>query len=253
MRETLLSQLHWIFVLLPPVSVDTEHGRLRPLVRAMNDQRRLAPPRPKRLFSMLRPWRALGTLALAALPGCTETALDATLLEAEEPPVMTDVPKCVSPVPQLEQVYFIASKPTGRCLRAGEVTDIEGAPMATGYTVELVPCTDASDQEWLLLGTTSQMQIQHVDLGLNLDLEAGSLSVGTEALLYEPHGGRNQTFSLNPLPDDSQEIRAFFTDNSCLEAMRTGDNAVELQSCPSVATVVFRYQNWFFSEVDCDE
>ena len=202
---------------------------------------------------MLHSWRALGVLALAGLSACTETALDATLLEAEQSPTMMDVPKCVSPEPELEQVYLIASKPTGRCLRSGEVTDIEGAAAATGYTVELVPCTGASDQTWQLLGTANQMHIQHVDLGLNLDLEAGSLSAGTEALLYEPHGGRNQTFWLNPLPDDSQEIRASFSDSSCLEAMRSGENAVELQSCPNVATVVFRYQNWFFSEVDCDE
>lgn len=219
----------------------------------MNAPHRLAPLCPKTQLPMLRSWRALGVLALAGLPACTETALDATLLEADEPPSMSDVPKCTSPEPQLEQVYLIASKPTGRCLRSGEVTDIEGAPMATGYTIELVPCTSASDQEWLLLGTANQMHIQHVDLGLNLDLEAGSLSTGTEALLYEPHGGRNQTFALNRLPDDSQEIRALFADNSCLEATRTGENAVELQGCPTVATRIFPYQNWFFSEVDCGE
>ncbi len=167
--------------------------------------------------------------------------------------MVSDLPKCVSPAPELEHVYLIASKPTARCLRSGEVTDIEGAAAATGYTVELVPCTGASDQEWLLLGSATQMHIQHVDLGLNLDLEAGSLYDGTEALLYEPHGGRNQTFSLNRLADDSHEIRAVFSDDSCLEAMISGENSVELHGCPSVATRIFPYQNWFFSEVDCDE
>jgi hypothetical protein len=234
------------------MSVEAERGTLRRL-RAMNALHRLRPPRPTWQLSRLLPWRALGVLALAELPGCTETALDATLLQTDEPPIMTDAPKCVSPEPQLEQVYLIASKPTGRCLRSGEVTDIEGAAAATGYTIELVDCTGASDQEWLLLGTANQMHIQHVDLGLNLDLEAGSLYEGTEALLYEPHGGRNQTFSLHPLSDDSQEIRAFFSDNGCLEAMRSSENAVELQGCPNVVTRIFPYQNWFFSEVDCDE
>lgn len=166
---------------------------------------------------------------------------------------MMDLPKCVSPEPQLEQTYLIASKPTGLCLRSGEVTDIEGAAAATGYTVELVACTGASDQKWLLLGSANQLHIQHVDLELNLDLEAGELDAGTEALLYEPHGGRNQTFWLNPLVDDSQEIRPFLTDQSCLEAMLSGENAVELQSCPNIATRNVPYQNWFFSEVDCNE
>lgn len=161
----------------------------------------------------------------------------------------------MSPEPELEQVYLIASKPTGRCLRSGEVTEIEGAAAATGYTIELVACTGASDQEWRLLGTANanQLHIQHVDLGLNLDLEAGSYYDGTEALLYDAHGGRNQTFTLNPLADDSQEIRASFTDNSCLEAMISGENSVELQGCPNVATRISPYQNWFFSEVDCNE
>lgn len=220
----------------------------------MNAPRRLRrPPRPARLPRAARAWIALGSTWFAALPACTATPLDATLLEEDEIPIVPDVPKCVSPEPELERVYLIASKPTGRCLRSGEVTEIEGAPVATGYSVELVPCTGASDQEWQLLGTANQMHIQHVDLGLNLDLEAGSYQNDTEALLYEAHGGRNQVFSLNPLLDESQEIRALFADNGCLEAMISGENSVELQGCATVTTRFLPYQNWFFSEVDCAE
>lgn len=203
---------------------------------------------------MLCSWLTLGVCCLAGLPACTETPLDATLLQAEDAPIPTDLPKCVIPEPEIEQVYLIASKPTGRCLRSGEVTDIEPAPLGTtGYTIELVACTGASDQEWLLLGSANQLHIQHVDLGLNMDLEGASSLEGTEALLYDPHGGRNQTFWLNPVSDDSQEIRAVAAETSCLEAMLSGENAVELQGCPNSATRRFPYQNWFFAKVDCDE
>lgn len=217
----------------------------------MTAHRRLL--RPTRSASSQRAWLVVGVSCLGALVACTETPLDATLLETDEPPLVDEVPKCTNPEPELNRVYSIVSKPSGRCLRSGEVTDIEGATAATGYTVELVACTGASDQEWLLSGSPSQSHIQHVDLGLNLDLEAGSFSDGTEALLYEPHGGRNQTFTLKPLADGAQEIRASFADGGCLEAMLVGENAVELQRCPSVAAGILPRQNWFFTEVDCDE
>ncbi|HWO14729.1 MAG TPA: hypothetical protein VNN80_34740, partial [Polyangiaceae bacterium] len=201
----------------------------------------------------------LGVVLLWVLPACTATPLDATLLQNDGKPIVTDVPKCVSAEPEVDHVYAISSRPTGRCLRSGEVTNIEGAPaLTTGYTIELVECAGTSDQKWLLLGTEGQLEIQHVDLELNLDLEGGDLYDGTEALLYEPHGLRNQQFWLNPVADGSgsQEIRAYATGNSCLQAMLEGENAVELQGCPSVATRISFYQNWFFSEVegvDCQE
>lgn len=211
-------------------------------------------PCPERLSP--RAASALGALVLGSLSGCTETPLDATLLQNDDKPIVTDVPKCVSAEPEVDHVYAISSKPTGYCLRSGEVTTIEPASaLTTGYTVELVPCAGTSDQRWLLVGPATQMQIQHVDLGLNLDLEGAEYYDGTEALLYEPHGMRNQQFWLSPLADGSQEIRAYATGNSCLQAMLMDENAVELQGCTSVATRILPYQNWFFSEVgvDCEE
>ena len=212
-------------------------------------------PCPEGLFP--RAAGALGASLLWVLPACTETPLDATLLQNDGTPIVTDVPKCVSTEPEVDHFYAISSKPTGYCLRSGEVTNIEPASaLTTGYTVELVPCAGTSDQRWLLIGQATQMQIQHVDLGLNLDLEGAEYYDGTEALLYKPHGNRNQQFWLNPLADGSQEIHAYATGNSCLEAMRSGENAVELQGCPNVATLITPYQNWFFSEVggvDCEE
>jgi len=200
------------------------------------------------------PRRGLGAVVLALLPACTETPLDATLLDMDEAPIVTTVPGCIAPEPALQNVYAIVSKPTGRCLRSGEVTAIEGAPLGTtGYTIELVDCDGSPDQEWLLHGTATQQEIQNVLLGLNIDLEGGVTYDGTEALLYYPHGNFNQLFRLNPLADDSQEIRATATDNSCLEAMISGENAVELQGCPNVATHIAPYQSWFFAELDCDE
>lgn len=201
---------------------------------------------------------ARATLILASfglLPACTETPLDATLLQTDDTPIVTDVPDCVSQQPELDHVYAISSKPTGHCLSSGEVTQIKGTPAATGYTVELEPCTGGSDQQWLLHGTLAQMQIEHVDLNLNLDLEAAAINDGTEVLLFEPHGGRNQQFWLSPIgTDDSKEIRAVATDNGCLQAqiLATEENAVELYGCPNVATVISPYQHWFFSEVDCE-
>jgi len=218
-----------------------------------------APAWPRRLprSGGPSPRAALGTLLLWVLPACTETPLDATLLQNDEKPIVTEVPKCVSSEPLTDHIYAIVSKPTGRCLRSGEVTNIEPASgLTTGYTIELVPCRGTRDQEWLLLGPATQMQIQHVDLGLNLDLEGAEYFDGTEVLLYEPHGMRNQQFWLNPLADGSQEIHAAGTGNGCVEAMRSGENAVELQGCPNVATLISPYQNWFFSEIDpvaCEE
>lgn len=207
-------------------------------------------PRPRVFLAR----RGLGAMVLLLSPACTETPLDATLLETDETPIMTAVPGCIAPEPALENVYAIVSKPTGRCLRSGEVTAIKGASLGTtGYTVELVACDGSPEQEWLLHNTPSGMVIQHVVLGLNLDLEGASYYDGTEALLFYPHGNRNQLFRLNALANDSQEIRATATDNSCLEAMLSGENAVELQGCPNVATSIAPYQNWFFAEIDCDE
>jgi len=211
-------------------------------------------PRPERLSP--HTVAALGAIVLWVLPACTETPLDATLLETDDEPMVAEMPKCTSVEPEIDHDYAIMSKALNRCLRSGEVTTIAGAPVGTtGYTIELAPCSGTSDQKWRLLGPASQMQIQHVDLRLNLDLESGDLYDGTEALLYEPHGLRNQQFWLNPLADGSQEIRAAATGNSCLEAMIDGENAVELQGCPSVATRILPHQNWFFSEVnvDCEE
>lgn len=202
---------------------------------------------------------ALSAVLLWVLPACTATPLDATLLQNDSDPTVTQVPKCVSAEPEMDHYYAIVSKPTGHCLRSGEVTTIEPASaLTTGYTVELVPCQGTSDQKWLLIGPATQMQIQHVDLGLNLDLEGAEYYDGTEALLYKAHGNRNQQFWLNPVADGSgaQEIHAAATGNSCLEAMLSGENAVELQGCPNVATRILPYQNWFFAEVDpvdCEE
>lgn len=219
----------------------------RPLMHALSSWLRPEPHRHARARG------GLALVVLALVPACTETALDATL-ETGEAPIVTDVPGCVVPNPELEHVYAIVSKPTGRCLRSGEVTAIKGAPLGTtGYTVELVDCDGSPDQEWLLLGPTTQLQIQHVALGLNIDLEGGEVNDGTEILLFYAHGNRNQLFRLNPLADGSQEIRATATDNSCLEAMISGENAVELQGCPNVASLIAPYQNWLFAEADCDE
>jgi hypothetical protein len=198
--------------------------------------------------------RGVAALVLVLAPACTETPLDATLLETDETPIMTEVPGCVAAAPEPKSVYTIVSNPTGRCLRSGEVTAIEGAQLGTtGYTVELVACDGSREQEWLLLGTAIQLQIQHALLGLNLDLEGGEVADGTEALLYYAHGNRNQLFRLNPLTDDSQEIRATSADDSCLEAMISSENAVELHGCLNVATPSAPYQSWFFAEADCDE
>src|SRR5687768_3118309 len=159
----------------------------------------------------------LGAPGLLLLTACTETALDATLLETDDAPIVTDVPGCLVREPELEHVYAIVSKPTGRCLHSGEVTTIEGTLTATGYTIELVDCDSSPEQEWLLLGTANQLQIQNVLLALNVDLEGANYDDGTEALLFYPHGNRNQLFRLNPLADGSQEIRAIAPESSCLE------------------------------------
>lgn len=193
----------------------------------------------------LAPWLSLG---------CVDTPLDATLLEADDGTISVVVPSCVTTDPAVGTTYTIVSKPTGRCLGSGELTEIEpSATGATGFTVRLVSCADLPNQHWELIGDSTEWQIQNVGMGLNLDLEGGSFYDGTEALLYTAHGRANQLFWFNPLADESVEIHTALTDNGCLQAMVTGENAVELQGCPNLASTIVPYQNWYLSEVDCSQ
>lgn len=198
----------------------------------------------------------LGACMLSAwlCSACVDTPLDATLLEAEADTGSVMVPSCTTVNPRVGRTYTIISKPTGYCLTAGELTTIEpSATGATGFTVKLVTCADTINQHWELIGDSLGWQVQNIGMGLNLDLEGGSVVSGTEALLFSPHGGKNQIFQFIPQGDDSVEISPPEADNGCLQAMATGENAVELQGCPNTLAVTIPSQTWFLSEVGCDE